>query len=243
METRQSLLCHLKMSNPGLIGCQSNLIPPPCITPVYMTSLELQCIHTVCFCSQTTDEIWWHLICLDAANPRILPIQYFWRCFLSINLTSGRRIAFIITLDKGLVLELKDVLGHTYCKVKKCKICYCVNLLHVVLREEMHSICLSGLEGWWGLLRNNCVCLQRNSIDISVHVCEPWSHCNCVLMFYREKLEPRGLMGKLDLWDLRGPLGSPVLRDCVEFLALLWVHLVHYPSFFFNGLKCRIKSC
>lgn len=37
----------------------------------------------------------------------------------------------------------------------------------------------------------------------------------------REKLEPRGLMGKLDLWDLRGPLGSPVLRDCVEFLALL----------------------
>lgn len=37
----------------------------------------------------------------------------------------------------------------------------------------------------------------------------------------REKLEPRGLMGKLDLWDLRGPLGRTVLRDCVEFLALL----------------------
>lgn len=37
----------------------------------------------------------------------------------------------------------------------------------------------------------------------------------------REKLEQRGLLGKLDLWDHRGPLESLALRVCVEFLALL----------------------
>lgn len=37
----------------------------------------------------------------------------------------------------------------------------------------------------------------------------------------REKLVPRVLMGKLDLWDLRGLLENLVLRDCVEFLVLL----------------------
>lgn len=47
-----------------------------------------------------------------------------------------------------------------------------------------------------------------------------------VLMFDREKLEQRGLLGKLDLWDLRDPPESLVLRDCVESLGLLWVHFV-----------------
>lgn len=42
-----------------------------------------------------------------------------------------------------------------------------------------------------------------------------------MLTFYREKLEQRGLLAKLDLLDLRGLLESLVLRDCVESLALL----------------------
>lgn len=37
----------------------------------------------------------------------------------------------------------------------------------------------------------------------------------------REKLEQRGLLGKLDLWDLRGLPERLVLRDCVESPALL----------------------
>lgn len=36
----------------------------------------------------------------------------------------------------------------------------------------------------------------------------------------REKVVPRGLLAKLDRWDLRGLLESLVLRDCVEFLVL-----------------------
>lgn len=40
-------------------------------------------------------------------------------------------------------------------------------------------------------------------------------------MFTREKLEQRGLLGKLDLWDLRGLLERLVLRDCVESPVLL----------------------
>lgn len=42
-----------------------------------------------------------------------------------------------------------------------------------------------------------------------------------LLMFYREKLEQRGPLEKLDLLDLRDLLESPVLRDCVVSLALL----------------------
>jgi len=40
-------------------------------------------------------------------------------------------------------------------------------------------------------------------------------------LFFREKLEQRDLLGKLDLWDLRAPLENLVLRVCGESLALL----------------------
>lgn len=40
-------------------------------------------------------------------------------------------------------------------------------------------------------------------------------------MIDREKLEQRGLLETLDLWDLKDLLERLVLRDCVESLALL----------------------
>lgn len=50
---------------------------------------------------------------------------------------------------------------------------------------------------------------------------------NVVLgLFDREKLEQRGLLEKLGLWDLRDLLERVVLRDCVEYLVLLWVLFV-----------------
>lgn len=42
-----------------------------------------------------------------------------------------------------------------------------------------------------------------------------------VTLFYREKLEQKDLLGKLDLWDPKVPLESLVLRVFVESLALL----------------------
>lgn len=53
----------------------------------------------------------------------------------------------------------------------------------------------------------------QRSRYLSKHYFEP--------IFTREKLEQRGLLGKLDLWDLRGPLERLVLRDCGESLVLL----------------------